>query len=35
MQLVSDSKPTGLSGTDFTMIVAAVMAAAVGSARSC
>ncbi|BBW99944.1 hypothetical protein MMOR_08810 [Mycolicibacterium moriokaense] len=30
LQLVSDSKPTGLSGRDITLIVAAVMAAAVG-----
>jgi hypothetical protein len=30
MQLVSDSSPTGMSGKDITMIVAAVMAAAVG-----
>ena len=30
MQLVSDSTPTGMSGKDITMIVAAVMAAAVG-----
>jgi hypothetical protein len=30
LQLVSDSSPTGLSGKDITMIVAAVMAAAVG-----
>ena len=30
LQLVSDSSPTGLSGKDITVIVAAVMAAAVG-----
>ncbi len=30
LQLVSDSKPTGLSGKDITLIVAAAMAAAVG-----
>jgi hypothetical protein len=30
LQLVSDSKPTGLSGKDMTLIVGAVLAAAVG-----